>query len=185
MTDTKPPVLRTSHLDRVLAKAQANEAAAAEAKLSQEKQRQLDRDVTAAREAQQQQQTAVAQLRFAVRKVAEELDFRLAKAAEQKLWKTSAIEEATAYALKLLCHEEHDLPKIDPGIAKVVQDKFAYAVFRYGDNIPADYFVGQRQEWFAPLLKTIKAQAPKPKPKSSKPAGQSKSTSKVMYSTHS
>ena len=80
-----------------------------------------------------------------------------AKRGDEREWKEAALDLAERYVVALTSHEDVELPKIDASMAGVINDAFAYGVSLYykrpqRDNIPSDYFVGQRQEWFAELF---------------------------------
>ena len=78
----------------------------------------------------------------------------VAKTATQKEWKPAAIDQARAYAEALVRKSDVPLPTIDPGIAKVIQSKFAYGIALDSSRravIPENFFNGQRQDWFPAL----------------------------------
>ena len=78
----------------------------------------------------------------------------VAKAATQKKWKPAAIDQARAYAEALVRKSDVPLPTIDPGMAKVIQSKFAYGIALDSSRravIPENFFNGQRQDWFPAL----------------------------------
>ena len=83
--------------------------------------------------------------------------YAVAKKAGRSQWKEAAIDLVERYAMALVSHGDVELPKIDPTMAAVIHDCFAYGMFKYiseasYQNIPDDYFVGQRQDWFPGLL---------------------------------
>lgn len=84
----------------------------------------------------------------------------VADTADKRGWKPEAVKQARAYAEALVCSKtDNPLPVTDPGIAKVVQDRFAYGIALDAKrSIPADFFTGQRQDWFPELFKTKAAQ---------------------------
>jgi|GEM_PF-5922696 len=88
------------------------------------------------------------------------------KANGQMRWSPEAFEDARSYISALLCHSADTvLPTIDPGLAKIIQDKFTWGIVlqtNRKDNVLADdWFVGQRQDWFAELLPIKQKQAGK------------------------
>lgn len=80
-----------------------------------------------------------------------------AKRGTERKWKEAALDLAERYVEALTSHEDVELPKIDASMADVINDAFAYGMSLYVKkadraNIPDDYFVGQRQDWFAELF---------------------------------
>jgi hypothetical protein len=79
----------------------------------------------------------------------------IAKHAQKHNWKPGAIDEASKYAEALLTHTDKELPKINPGLEKVVRDKFTYGLALSHRNMPnvmnQQYFLGMRQDWFDEL----------------------------------
>lgn len=65
----------------------------------------------------------------------------------------STAQQAAARYCTALASSDMVLPSLDPSMASVINDKFAYGVKLAGNTIPEDYFVGQRQDWFPELLK--------------------------------
>lgn len=84
------------------------------------------------------------------------LDFfsAVAKTAIDRGWKATAIVDTKTYAEALVRQSDQPLPKIDPGIAKVIHSKFAYGLaldHKRRQIIPENFFNGQRQDWFPAL----------------------------------
>lgn len=90
-----------------------------------------------------------------VRTFAEGFFGAIAKHAKKHSWKPGAIEDVSKYADALLTGADKELPKIDPGLEKVVREKFAYGLalnHRSMPNVMAqNYFLGMRQDWFEEL----------------------------------
>jgi hypothetical protein len=92
-----------------------------------------------------------------VKKFKERFLFAVAKRGSDHYWKEAAFDLAEAYAKALVSHDDVELPKIDPTMAADIHGAFAYGMYLYVRdakpvNIPADYFLGQRQDWFPALL---------------------------------
>lgn len=66
--------------------------------------------------------------------------------------KSVALAAVDAYATALVSHEDVEVPQTDPGLVKMVNDKFAYGLKLAGSKIPEGHFFGQRQDWFPELL---------------------------------
>ena len=113
----------------------------------------------AEREAAEAQRRADAKKQYLIKEVrmfAEGFFLAIAKHATHSEWNVSAIEEAKTYAEFLLRHEDADAPKVTPGIARVVNDKFAYGLALSEHRMPnvmtGIYFVAQRMDWFPSLF---------------------------------
>ena len=129
---------------RVQAEQREHEQAAKEARLAEE--RRLEREKREKERAGQFQRDAYSWA----------MNFfeAVAKAATQKEWKPAAIDQARAYAEALVRKSDVPLPTIDPGMAKVIQSKFAYGIALDSSRravIPENFFNGQRQDWFPAL----------------------------------
>ena len=78
----------------------------------------------------------------------------LANANSPMSWDFNMLGSARAYAEALVRKSDVPLPTIDPGIAKVIQSKFAYGIALDSSRravIPENFFNGQRQDWFPAL----------------------------------
>lgn len=67
----------------------------------------------------------------------------------ERNWLPSAIQASVEYGRALLSEEDVPLPKIDPGIARTVQELFVKHLSSH-PGVPENHFNGQRQSWCRP-----------------------------------
>lgn len=79
-------------------------------------------------------------------------------AAETRRWSPTAIQAAQRYCMALAARPEVTIPKIDPKMGEIINDRFAYGVVLQAD-FPSDWLNGQRQEWFPELFAKKSGQA--------------------------
>jgi 4-alpha-glucanotransferase len=106
---------------------------------------------------EEEAQRKLAYLEKDVQKFIEGFAEAVVKRATDRKWKLGALELAERYVVALISHEDVELPKMDNTMSTVIHDAFAYGMAMYMHksrqvNIPDDYFVGQRQDWFSELL---------------------------------
>ena len=124
----------------------------------QEQQAQKQAEAEKALELQRSRQAAKqAYLDNDVAKFVESFAIAVAKRGTERNWKESALDLAERYVEALTSHEDVEVPKVDPSMALIIHDAFVIGMQLYVNrsqrvNIPSDYFVGQRQDWYAEQL---------------------------------
>jgi hypothetical protein len=143
---------RTSIFDHVIQNTEQREAAREADALLKKQAADEVRNARAAEErAAQTARDKAAALNRSVDNFQTKFFYSIVKTDWFKNLKSTAQREVSRYC-EALASSDMALPSLDPSMASVVHDKFAYGIKLAGDNIPESYFVGQRQGWFPELL---------------------------------